>query len=235
MPNTTLRSALFLLAACTGADALAGVTATSVDAGPAVPAVDAKSAAAAATPSPQEVAARDAFLRQLREHCGKAYAGRVVADTPPSADNPFAGKTLVMHVRECDLASLRIPFHVGDDRSRTWVLTLPTRSDLRLKHDHRHEDGSADAVTNYGGDGRSFAATKSGGWRIEFPADAETQALFRREGLAVSVSNVWALEISAKTFVYELAREGRLFRVEFDLTKPQKLPPLPWSTNAKPH
>lgn len=232
MPNTPLRSVLFLLAAA-AADALAGVTATSVDAGPAATAIAARSMAAAVSPSPKDVAARDAFLRELREHCGKAYAGRVAADTPPSADNPFAGKTLVMHVRECDLASLRIPFHVGDDRSRTWVLTLPSSSGLRLKHDHRHEDGSSDAMTDYGGDGRRFATTKSGGWRIEFPADEESQALFRREGRAVSVSNVWALEIDKQRFVYELAREGRLFRVEFDLSKPQPLPPLPWSAKAQ--
>lgn len=233
MTHTTLRSSLFLLAALAADTALASVTVTSADAGPASAAVAAASKASPAESSPGQIAARDAFLKELREHCGKAYAGRVVADTPPSADNPFAGKTLVMHVRECDLASIRIPFHVGDDRSRTWVLTLTSPTGLRLKHDHRHEDGSADAMTHYGGDGRAAAKGRNH-WRIEFPADEESQALFRREGRAVSVSNVWALEIDKKRFVYELAREGRLFRVEFDLTKPQPLPPLPWGANAKP-
>lgn len=226
-----LRSCLFLLAALAVDTALAGVTVTSADAGPA-PTAAAAPKAGPDDSSPEQIAARDAFLTQLREHCGKAYAGRVVADTPPSADNPFAGKALVMHVRECDLDAIRIPFHVGDDRSRTWVLTLTSRSGLRLKHDHRHEDGSADAMTNYGGDGRAAARSKDH-WRMEFPADAESQALFRREGRAVSVGNVWALEIDKQRFVYELAREGRLFRVEFDVSKPQPLPPLPWGANAK--
>ena len=46
-----------------------------------------------------------------------------------------------MHVRECSEDAIRIPFHVGEDRSRTWVVTR-TANGLRLKHDHRHEDGS---------------------------------------------------------------------------------------------
>lgn len=233
MTTFTVRSCL-LLAGLFAGSAYAAVGVATIDAGAPGEAPAKTASAPIATGPALDAATRDAFLKQLREHCGKAYAGRVVADTPPSADNPFAGKTLVMHVRECDLASLRIPFHVGDDRSRTWVLTQTSRSGLRLKHDHRHQDGSADAMTLYGGDGHVPAIAKPGLARIEFPADEESQALFRREGRAVSVGNVWALEISDKTFVYELAREGRLFRVEFDLSKPQKLPPLPWGASAKP-
>ncbi len=86
----------------------------------------------------------DAFLASLAEHCGKAYAGRITANQPASTTpDPFEGKTLVMHVRGCDAPTedIRVPFHVGDDHSRTWVLTR-TANGLRLKHDHRHEDGS---------------------------------------------------------------------------------------------
>ena len=32
-----------------------------------------------------------------------------------------------MHVRDCSERELRIPFHVGDDRSRTWVVTRTAR------------------------------------------------------------------------------------------------------------
>lgn len=169
------------------------------------------------------------FLSQLRSLCGQAFAGRVVADTPPGADNPFAGKPLLMHLRECSDAQIRIPFHVGDDRSRTWVITPDaTRPSLRLKHDHRHADGSSDALTLYGGDSRLLTLPKSGTWRVEFPADVESQALFRQLDRAVSVDNVWAIELDAQHFVYELARPNRLFRVEFDLSRPQPLPPPPW-------
>ena len=99
-----------------------------------------------------DAAPADAFLARIVEHCGQAYGGKIVAnEPPPTEEDPFAGKPLVMHVRECSENEIRIPFHVGDDHSRTWVLTR-TDSGLRLKHDHRHEDGTEDAVTMYGGD-----------------------------------------------------------------------------------
>lgn len=162
-------------------------------------------------------------LQRLRLLCGKAYVGRIVTDTPKSADDPFAGKRLVMHVRECTGDAIRVPFHVGDDRSRTWVFTEHDGK-LRLKHDHRHADGSDDALTMYGGDQR--ADTPYG--RYEFPADDYSKTMFRNQGREVSVPNVWAIEIDDKRFVYELARPGRLFRVEFDLTRPVPAPPPPW-------
>jgi len=181
--------------------------------------------AACGSSAPDSVPA-DAFMAGLAAHCGQAYAGRVAVDEPPAADNPFAGQALVMHVSECADGVLRIPFHVGEDRSRTWVLTR-TASGIRLKHDHRHEDGSEDAITMYGGD------TTTGGTatRQEFPVDGESIALFGQAGLAASTANVWAMEIEPGTrFVYELARPGteRLFRVEFDLTAPVAEPPSPW-------
>lgn len=170
-----------------------------------------------------------AFLRQLRSLCGKAFEGRVVADTPASADDPFANRRLVMHVRECSADEVRVPFHVGDDHSRTWVITHDAGlQSLRLKHDHRHADGSSDALTMYGGDSPAAAFPAAAAWRVEFPADAESQALFRQLDRAVSVDNVWAIELDTRRFVYELARPSRLFRVEFDLTRPQPLPPAPW-------
>ncbi len=165
-----------------------------------------------------------AFLQRLATHCGQAYAGRIVANEPANPDDPFANKDLVMHVRGCDADQMKVPFHVGDDHSRTWVITR-TKSGLRLKHDHRHEDGSHDAVTMYGGD----TAAPGTALRQEFPVDQESKDLFVKEGLNVSVTNTWAMEIEpGKMFAYELARPGRLFRVEFDLSKPVDLPPTPW-------
>lgn len=171
------------------------------------------------------IAPADAFLGHLRALCGRAFAGRVVVDTPPSPTDTFRGKPLVMHVRECGDDVVRIPFHVGDDRSRTWVLTRTARG-LRLKHDHRHADGSADRLTMYGGDTRDAGTAL----RQEFPVDAESIALFRRAGSAASVSNTWAMQmVPGRTFLYELSRPGgRLFQVEFDLTRPVPAPPPPW-------
>ena len=174
----------------------------------------------------------DAFLAAIARHCGQAYAGRIVANEPASSTpDPFEGKALVMHVRGCDEPSreLRIPFHVGDDHSRTWVLTR-TPEGLRLKHDHRHADGSPDPVTMYGGD--TVSAGTAG--RQSFPVDAASVAMFGREGLTASVANTWAMEIEpGSRFLYELARpDGRLFQVEFDLATPVALPPAPWGAGA---
>ena len=167
----------------------------------------------------------DAFLASIARHCGKAYAGRVV--TTDAADADFASKPLVMHVRHCGAREIRIPFHVGDDRSRTWIVTR-TASGLRLKHDHRHADGSSDVLTMYGGD----TATPGTANRQEFPVDAESVALFTREQRSVSNTNVWALEVHRDMFAYELRRPpipgGRYLRVEFDLTRAVPAPPPPW-------
>ncbi|HET6602994.1 MAG TPA: hypothetical protein VFG21_02100 [Xanthomonadaceae bacterium] len=179
-------------------------------------------AAAPVAPAPAPV---DAFLARIAEHCGQAFEGRIVANEPPVQDDAFAGKALVMHVRGCGERRLEIPFHVGQDRSRTWVLTR-TEGGLRLKHDHRHNDGSPDAVTMYGGE-TADAGTPQ---RQAFPVDAESVALFRGQGLDASVTNTWAMEIEpGARFLYELSRPGgRLFQVEFDLGRPVAAPPAPW-------
>lgn len=159
------------------------------------------------------------FWSSLESLCGQAFEGRVTESVPP--DPSFEAERLVMHVRSCDLAEIRIPFHVGEDRSRTWVVT-PTSAGLRLKHDHRHEDGSEDEVTQYGGDtlGQGAATAQ------DFLADAVTAGL-----VPDAATNVWTVEVRpGELFAYALRREGadRRFRVEFDLTQPVDPPPPPW-------
>ena len=169
----------------------------------------------------EDLSPQDAFFDELKSHCGKAYAGKLVSKDQADAD--FAGKKMVMHVRECSDTELRIPFHVDDDHSRTWVISK-TNNGLRLKHDHRHEDGSEDAVTQYGGDTIYEGAPS----RQVFPVDQFSIDMFMREGLDVSVVNVWAVEINKATYTYELSRPNRHFRVEFDVTTPVEIPPAPW-------
>lgn len=176
-----------------------------------------------------EAAPADTFYQRLASLCGQSFAGRIVANTPASTTpDPFDGKALLMQVRECNEDELRIPFHVGDDHSRTWVITRQSEG-LRLKHDHRHADGSADATTMYGGDTRNAGTAQ----RQEFPVDAESIAMFRAQDMQASLANTWAMEIiPGKSFVYELSRPGgRLFRVEFDLTKSVPAPPAPWGAS----
>jgi hypothetical protein len=180
---------------------------------------------ACASPAPPHPA--DAFMARLQALCGKAFEGRVVTNDP--ADASFAGKRLVMHVRDCRPGEVRIPFHVGEDRSRTWIITR-TPTGLRLKHDHRHADGSPDELTMYGGD----TATAGTPARQEFPVDAESIALFTRTNRTVSNTNVWAVEVNPAAFAYELRRPpmpgGRFFRVEFDLSRSVAPPPPPWGS-----
>ena len=113
--------------------------------------------------------------------------GKLVSTDAVDAD--FAPKKMVAHVRECTDTVIRIPFHVEDDHSRTWVISK-TDAGLRLKHDHRHEDGSEDAVTQYGGD-TANAGTAA---HQEFPVDQFSIDMFKKEGLEASVVNIWAVE-----------------------------------------
>lgn len=176
----------------------------------AVAALTLSACATAPTPS----APSNLFMARLHTLCGQSYAGRVVSTDAADAD--FAGKRLIMRV-ECPQGQVRIPFAVGEDRSRTWVITR-SGTGLRLKHDHRHADGTEDVLTRYGGD----TATPGTADRQEFPADQFSKDLFTREGRTVSNTNVWAVEVRpSETFAYELRRPGgRFFRVEFDLTRP---------------
>lgn len=158
------------------------------------------------TPSPH-----DAFFASLKPLCGKAFEGRVVSTD--ATDAGFARERLVMHVRSCTDDTVHIPFHVGENRSRTWVITR-TATGVRLKHIHRHDDGTEDKVSRYGGD----TATEGSATRQEFPADDFSKQLFTANKLERSLTNVWAVEVVPGTlFAYELRRPGRFFRVEFDL------------------
>ena len=175
-------------------------------------------AACAATPSagpdsPPALRPADGHFAGLQSLCGKRFAGRLTSTDPLDAD--FAGKPLVMGVVACTGSEVRIPLAVGEDRSRTWIITR-TPEGLRLKHDHRHSDGTEDLLSRYGGDSLDPGAAG----RQEFPADAFSRALFLEKGNPASVANVWATELRpGQSFSYELRRPGRFFRVEFDLTR----------------
>jgi hypothetical protein len=162
---------------------------------------------------------QDPFWKRLQSLCGKAYRGQLAEGN--ASDDRFRQAELVMHVRQCTATEIRIPFHAGADRSRTWVLTRTTQG-LRLKHDHRHEDGSEDRVTQYGGDTRDPGTAE----RQEFYADAHTAEL-----IPAAAANIWTVEVApGARFAYALRREGtdRRFRVDFDLTRPIGPPPPPW-------
>ena len=194
-------------------------------------------AACASTPDvPRLASSQERFWDALSSHCGNAYEGGLASSDERDAD--WAGKRMVAHWADCSDTRVAIAFHVEDaeaaggwNRSRTWLVSR-TADGLRLKHDHRHEDGSEDAVTQYGGDTLS-----SGTARIQdFPVDAFSIALFEREGLDASLTNVWRVEVDdaeaeGARFAYQLTRRNdptRLFRVEFDASDPIAPPPPSW-------
>jgi hypothetical protein len=156
---------------------------------------------------------QEQFWAGLTALCNKAFEGKAVE--APAGNTTYVDKRLIMHVRRCEPNVISIPFHVGENRSRTWVITR-TESGLRLKHDHRHEDGSEDTVTQYGGD---TVATGSA-VRQDFPTDN-----------AQGAPTIWFVEVHpGRSFAYGLRREGtdRRFRIEFDLSKDVPPPPAPW-------
>jgi len=170
---------------------------------------------------PPNITAQNQFMDNLRAHCGQSYAGKLVSTN--EADKDMAAQPMVMEVRSCTDSEIRIPFHVGDDHSRTWIITK-TDTGLRLKHRHNHEDGSADAVTYYGGDTNDMGTENT----QTFPVDEFSKIMFVANGLDVSVTNVWTVSITKDTYAYELRRKNRHFRVEFDLSQPVAAPPAPW-------
>lgn len=173
----------------------------------------------AACAAPEDAAPRPeqaTYWTNLSALCGKSYSGRIAAKVGggPGPD-PYEGKVLSVHARHCTEQAVRLDFHAGNDRSRTWVFSR--EGGLRLTHEHRKEDGSPDEMTGYGGpaEGRGTAQTQ------RFPADGHSKTLFLKEGLAAAVENVWTVTVvPGKTLTYSLTRPGREFTLEFDLSAP---------------
>jgi hypothetical protein len=163
-----------------------------------------------ADPSPH-----DDFFAHLEALCGQAFEGEATLVSGGGFED-----RMVMHVRRCSEREIQIPLHVGEDRSRTWIVTR-TEQGLRLKHDHRHEDGSEDLVTQYGGDTRDAGTATS----QSFPADAFTAGL-----LPEAATNVWTMSIApGERFVYHLSRDGEpRATFTFDLSRAVEPPPAPW-------
>ncbi|WP_245584988.1 hypothetical protein [Psychroserpens burtonensis] len=157
------------------------------------------------------------FWNTLQSHCGKAYQGQLEL---PKEDKDFGGKQLVMHVRKCTDKEIKIPFFVGEDKSRTWILSYDDNQ-MTLIHDHRHKDGTKDDVNFYGG-----ITTNTGKADIQiFSADKHTQKM-----IPAAATNVWWITIDETTFTYNLRRFGtdRVFKVVMDLTQTIKTPDAPW-------
>ena len=181
----------------------------------------------AASPRPLEGKLEDSFpgpaegfMLRLQSLCsGETYRGRVTSDDPQDAD--WRGKVLTLGPARCALSDndrlvrIELPLSVGADASRTWIVTHHPEG-IRLRHRHAHGSGE-DAVSGYGG-----MSADDGTFSVQaFPADAESQALFEREGIPASKANVWTMTVvPGDALAYALDRPGRTFRAVFDLSTP---------------
>ena len=140
--------------------------------------------------------AQQSFFANLKSLCGQVFTGASTYPDDPNHD--FAGKLLVADFASCEEQQIRIKFAVGEDHSRTWVVSQSDEG-LLLKHDHRHADGTADEITNYGG----WANDQGTLWRQHFAADQETAEL-----IPAASTNVWMLQYdpNSQTLTYDLKR-----------------------------
>ncbi len=152
-----------------------------------------------------------AFFDNLSKICGESYRGKEIYRSHHGES--MADEDLVMHVDICEDDHIHIPFHISEDKSRTWMFWKEDGK-LRLAHDHRYEDGTPQEQTMYGG-----IADETGNEFVQnFPADEYSAKLIEDGG-----GNVWTIKIDEyfTTFTYRLERdEEKRWRVDFDLTNP---------------
>ena len=159
---------------------------------------------------------QSSFFADLRDLCGGTYNGRVISDQAVDAD--WINASLTLGPVTCADDRIRMPLAVGEDTSRTWVITQ-TKDGLMFRHEHVEPDGTPSPVTQYGG-----LASGSGTPQSQaFPADEQTKANFSENGIARSNTNIWTLTLENEQLQYALARPAtdtdpaRDFRAVFDL------------------
>jgi hypothetical protein len=152
-----------------------------------------------------------AFFDNLASLCGNSYAGEQIYRSHHASG--WGHLDMVMHVNVCEEDHIHIPFHVGEDQSRTWMF-LVEDGKLRFRHDHRFPDGTPEEENLYGG----YADDHGTAFEQHFPADAYTAGLIDGGG-----GNIWTVRIDEDfhTLTYRLERDGeKRLRVDFDLSNP---------------
>lgn len=151
------------------------------------------------------------FLKNMADLCGNSFRGKETFSAP--GRESWRDKDFLIHITVCDEDKVHIPFHIDQDRSRTWMF-LAEENGLRFRHDHRHEDGTPEDLTMYGG----YADGTGTGFIQRFPADKYTRDL-----LNDTIGREWRVVLAEdmSTLTYELHYSGRLmFAAGFDLTSP---------------
>jgi len=141
---------------------------------------------------------QDSFFESLKALCQQTFTGEMTF--PTEGQDSFAGKQLVATIESCSNTQIRIPFTVGQDASRTWLINK-TEQGLQLKHDHRHKDGSEHEINMYGGTAIDGGSSLS----QSFAADTHTATV-----IPAASTNVWTLTLSpdARKMTYHLERNA---------------------------
>lgn len=168
---------------------------------------------------------QQAFWDRMGSLCGQAFAGEV-SDVTEYYREALVGRELIAHGVSCEDERIHVALHVDGDRSRNWILTIVDGT-IRLKHDHRHADGTEEDISQYGGD----APVPGLPHRQIFPADAHTAEI-----LPARADNFWFMDfVDEDTFQYGVhwPKHGHSVRLSFDLSNPVEPPSLPWGYEAK--
>ena len=168
---------------------------------------------------------QDKFFDAIKAHCGHAFSGDVDDSSNSTAYN---GRKFVLHIRDCSDTQIKMPLHIDDNSSRILVLT---KSDghIKLQHDHRHADGSSDALTMYGG----YSSADSTAKVTNFPESAESIAITKAHAPTRTYPSVWSIILSADDITYQVVRPGRTIKSQFKFADRVDLPPQAWDLSAQ--
>jgi uncharacterized protein (DUF885 family) len=168
---------------------------------------------------------QDIFFDSIKAQCGNAFSGSVEDSSNSAAYN---GRKFVLHIRDCSDTQIKMPLHIDDNSSRILVLTKSDGS-IKLQHDHRHADGSSDALTLYGG----YSSADSTGSVTNFPESAESIAITKAHAPTRTYPSVWSIILSSEDITYQVVRPGRTIKTKFKFTDTVAHPPKAWDLSTR--
>ncbi len=151
-----------------------------------------------------------AFWKTLQPACGKLLPGDMLSRR--SADRDWRRAGVSLDVVECSREGVRMVLAVGDDRSRSWILT-PQDGGILFRIDRA--EGTGPGVTGYGG----LSTEGADAMRQIFPTDDVTKEIFTERNLVLALDNVWSLTLDPESghLTYEVERTSGGRKMRFDL------------------